>query len=172
MSNKVSKLPASPRIHNLLEKEHTKGTIGVTYKLRLSIILNGIKGLSNYKSHKDLGISKITVKKWRAQWEEPYEVLLAMENKGVKEDGLAVMDHKIIKQIKIILADKPRSGKPKRITLAQQEQIVALATEKPEDHNVPFTNWTHEMLAHVAISEGIVDKISRRHIGTILKKKN
>lgn len=171
MSNKVSQLLASPRILDLLEKERARGIIGVSYKMRLCIILNGIKGLSNYKSHRELGIAIPTVKKWRARWEESYIVLFTLENKGVNEWGTTVKDHEIISQIKNILSDKPRSGTPNRITLAQQEQIVALATEKPEDHNIPMTAWTHEMLAHVAIAEGILENISRRYIGTILKKR-
>lgn len=172
MSKKVSKLPSSTRLLNLLEKEHRSGKIGVTYKMRLSIILNGIAGLSNYKSCQKLGIAKGTVKKWRARWEASYEVLTALENKGGNGPQTEVKDHKMLRQIKEILADQPRSGAPPRITLAQQEQIVALATEKPEDHDIPFTNWTHEMLAHVAKAKGIVEDISRRHVGNLLKKKN
>ncbi|TAG96581.1 MAG: helix-turn-helix domain-containing protein [Sphingobacteriales bacterium] len=69
------------------------------------------------------------------------------------------------------LDDLPRSGAPKRISLSQEQQIVALACEKPRDHGVEMTNWTHEMLARVAISKGILESISSRYVGEILKKK-
>jgi len=73
--------------------------------------------------------------------------------------------------IREILKDKPRSGTPKRITLEAEELIVALACGKPENHGIQMSQWTHEMLAHVAKIEAIVDQISPRHIGNILKKK-
>ncbi len=52
-----------------------------------------------------------------------------------------------------------------------RQQIVALASEKPQDHGIEMTNWTHEMLAKIAIAQGVVRKISSRHVGNILKKR-
>ena len=75
-------------------------------------------------------------------------------------------------KIKEILSDIPRSEAPKRITLAQEQQIVGLACEKPEDHDIQMDNWTREMLAHVSKAIKIVDTISPRYVGTILKKTN
>ena len=69
------------------------------------------------------------------------------------------------------LEDAPRSGAPKIFTLAQTQQIVALACQKPTEHGIEMTTWTHEMLAHIAISKGIVDTISSRYVGILLKKK-
>lgn len=172
MSNRVSKLPSSPRTLKLLEKEQSRSSITMSHKLRVSIILNGIKGLSNYRSHRELGTTIPTVKKWRARWEACYEVLRKVENQGLNGSEQTGKDHEILKQIKTILADQPRSGTPPRITLAQKEQIVALATQKPKDHAIYMTTWTHEMLAHVAMAQGIVESISKRYIGTLLKKMN
>ncbi len=70
------------------------------------------------------------------------------------------------------LKDNARSGTRKQISLQEQQQIVALASEKPADYGVEITCWTHEMLAKVAIGQGIVGKISSRHVGNILKKAN
>lgn len=143
----------------------------MTYKLRLSIIINGIKGLSNYRSYHELGTTKKTVEKWRSRWEASYEILRKVEVEGPNGQDRPGKAYEIIKQIQAILADRPRSGTPARITLAQKEQIVALATQKPEDHAIPMTVWTHEMLAHVAMARGIVDHISKRYVGTLLKKR-
>lgn len=68
------------------------------------------------------------------------------------------------------LRDLPRSGTRKRITLEEEQEIIALSTEKPKDYGVEISDWTHEMLATVAITKGIVAKISSRHVGNILKK--
>ncbi len=172
MPNKTTVLPSSDRIVKLLRREHAKNSIGILYKMRLAIILDGVNGMSNYKSHKGLGIGESTGLKWRKRWKENYEILHKMESPGDNNAEQSVKDYEMIKQIKAILSDNYRSGSPRQITLAQREQIVALATEKPEDHNIPMTVWTHEMLAFVAKAEGIVESISSRHIGTILKKKN
>lgn len=81
-----------------------------------------------------------------------------------------VSDKQLLDKMLEILSDIPRSGKPKQITLAQEQQIVALAREKPEDYGIPMTQWNREMLAHVAKTEGIVKTISPRYISDILKK--
>ncbi len=69
-----------------------------------------------------------------------------------------------------ILRDLPRSGAPERIPLSEKQQLIALACEKPEDYGIPFTQWNREMLAKVAMAEGIVEKISPRYVGKLLKK--
>lgn len=172
MSRKVSSLPSTPRILQLLEKEYAKSTIYITFKMRLGIIINGIKGVGNSESERELNVSSNTVRKWRSRWEESYEELIAKVTKGENGDGQGMKNYEIIKLVKTILSDNPRSGSPKRITLSQQEQIVTMATKKPEEYNIPMTSWTWEMLAFVAVSQGIVDTISRTHVGNILKKKS
>lgn len=171
MAKIVSQLPATVRLIDLLEKEVCKNTIEVAFKFRISVILNGIRGMSNNRSARELATTVPTIKKWRSRWTESYEMLQRMEEDGVDQSGRPAKDHQLIKQIKAILTDLPRSGNPGRITMAQKEQIVALATQKPEDHSIPMTNWTHELLAHVAISKNIVDSITPRYVGIILKKR-
>lgn len=171
MARKISSLPCTPQILQLLENEYAKSTIYVAYKMRLGIVINGIKGLANTESERELGAASNTVRKWRSRWEESYEELIAKVNNGENGDGQGMKNYKIIELIEAILSDKPRSGSPNRITLSQQEQIVAIATEKPEKYNIPMTSWTWEMLAFVAVSQGIVDTISRSHVGNILKKR-
>lgn len=48
-----------------------------------------------------------------------------------------------------ILSDKRRTGKPPRISLAQKNQIVAIACQRPEDHGIPVTNWSLALLVKV-----------------------
>jgi putative transposase len=68
-----------------------------------------------------------------------------------------------------VVQDLPRSGAPERITVAQKQQIVSIACEKPDTYGIEMTDWTHEMLVKVVMAQGIVDTISRRHLGGILK---
>ena len=79
-------------------------------------------------------------------------------------------DYELLQEMLKSLNDLPRSGAPKRITLAQEQQIVALACEKPTDYGVEMTNWTLEMLAKEAIARCIIESISPRYVGEILKK--
>jgi len=68
------------------------------------------------------------------------------------------------------LSDAPRSGAPARITAEQICAIVALACEEPEASDLPFTHWSEQALANEAMRRGIVDRISQRSVGRILKR--
>jgi len=162
-------LTVSERQRSLLEKEDCKVNIPYLYKLRISIVLWGIKGKSIHETHRDLGVSLNMVRKWRRRWESEQERLKALEE---DEQGRRVKDHLLVSHIKELMSDKPRSGAPKRITLAQEQQIVSLACEAPEEHGIQMDCWTSEMLAHVAKATKIVDTISPRYISIILKKTN
>ena len=160
-------LAVSTRQRDILEKQCRKVTISESYKERVSIIVSGINGVSISQTARNLGICLNTVRKWRRRWNSSQERLCGLE----KDDtGGQVKNHVILKEIKQILSDNPRSGKPKRITLAQEQQIVSLACEKPENHDIEMDYWTNEMLAHVAMARKIVDSISPQYTGRILKK--
>lgn len=153
----------------LLEKEANKRTVRMHFKIRINLLLKAKKGESNSEVARDLAISLNTVKTWRRRWQEKYEQLCAYE-KEMGPQGLS--EHNYLQEMLGHLQDNPRSGTRKRITLEQEQQIVALASENPRDYGVEVNSWTHERLAEAVISQGIVDKISSRHIGNILKKTN
>ena len=162
-------LTVNTRIRSIVEKECKKGKNSVTFKKRLSVIRDGIQGKSKYSTSKELGVSDHMINLWRTRWSES---ILKIER--ALEEGYSsrpIKDHEILDMIKEILSDRPRSGTPKRITMAMEELIVALACDKPENHGIKMTRWTYEMLAHVAIAEGIVHEISSRHVNNIIKKK-
>lgn len=166
---KALPLTVSTLQRDILEKECRKVKISGSFKERVSIIVAGIQGVSISQTARNLGVVPNTVRKWRRRWEASQEELLAFE-----EDNSSgrLKNHLILRKIKEILSDLYRSGTPKRITLAQEQQIVSLACEKPEDHGIEMDYWTREMLAHVAKAMKIVDSISPRYVGTILKKTN
>ena len=47
-----------------------------------------------------------------------------------------------------------------------------MACKEPSDYGLPFTNWSHKLLADTVIKEKILDQISSRYVGIILKKTN
>lgn len=163
-------LTVNSRLEKLLKIEVKKTNIGWRHKQRLQIIIHGIEGLSKYRSRKILGVSRDVVNLWRSRWNDSISMLLKASEEDLTKASLK--DHELVKLLKSVLSDRPRSGTPKRITLSQEEQIVALACDSPQNHGVEMTNWTHEMLSHVAKSEGIVETISASHVRNILKKKS
>lgn len=162
-------IPMTPLQYVLLQIEGNRRTTQAQFRIRINLLLKAKKGESNSQIARDLAISLNTVKTWRRRWQGKYEQLCEYE-KGMKSQGLS--EHDYLKELLSHLRDNPRSGTRKRINLEEEQQIVALASEDPKDYGVEMTNWTHEMLAKVAIAQGIVGKISSRHIGNILKKAN
>ena len=65
------------------------------------------------------------------------------------------------------LQDKPRSGKPPRISGEARAKITALAcSAAPEGH----ARWTLRLLADRAVRLGFVDSISHNAVRQVLKK--
>lgn len=65
------------------------------------------------------------------------------------------------------LQDKPRSGKPRRISGEARAKITALAcSAAPEGH----ARWTLRLLADRAVRLGFVDSISHNAVRQVLKK--
>jgi transposase len=58
------------------------------------------------------------------------------------------------------LADRPRSGRPRRFGSAVVAGIKALACEPPEQGQVPLSRWSSAELAGQAVREGLVSAIS------------
>ena len=162
-------LTVNTRLAQIVTDQSRKGKIPSSFKRRLLIIEDGIQGKSKYSTRKKLGISKTKINLWRGRWKENISMLIEASEQGL--GGEALKDYELLKMIKDILSDRPRMGAPKSFTLEEEEQIVALACDNPQDHGIEMTNWTHEMLAHVSMAENIVTSISKRHIGNILKKR-
>lgn len=66
------------------------------------------------------------------------------------------------------LADKPRSGRPPRVTDDYATQLLAAIEQAPRDLSLPFSNWTTANLAeYLATQTGIV--MSARQVENYLK---
>jgi transposase len=133
-----------------LEKIVSKQTIAQNIAKRARIILMADSGEhTNREISKYVGINENELGKWTKRW-------VNTPNKDIEK----------------ILEDKPRSGRPATITAEQWCKIMALACEKPENHGVPITHWSHSTLAREIMKQGIVESISPTHVGNFLKKSN
>ncbi len=120
--------------------------------LRARIILGAGQGQSNAQIGRELGVTEDMVRLWRGRWHLLQPIPLA--ELSAKER----------------LEDLPRPGSPGRITADQRCQIEALACEKPEKSGRPISHWTNREVADELIKRGIVDQISARHAGRLLKR--
>lgn len=159
---------------NLIGKEaELLLSISKSQKLSARIVNRG-KVLSYYlecknkkKTHRDLEKSLNYVYKWVRRWESFEKERLDMASLYDKGELTEVAYQGMVVGL---LDDKFRSGSPGRFTEIQRNQIVALGLEQPLDLGLPFTHWTNEVLANEVMKRGIVESISGRHLGRILKK--
>jgi transposase len=101
--------------------------------LRARIVLAAADGASNAAIARMLGICDDTVRKWRHRFAQH----------GI--DGLA---------------DRPRSGRPRRFSAATVAEVKALACELPTDSDVPLAKWSCPDLAAEATRRGVVASVS------------
>ena len=162
----ATKVALTARQRSLLIKQRNKARVTVQQRHRIDIVLGGSVGQSNLSLCQQLGVARSTVTHWRKHWASYYRELLTYEAGVV---GQGVSDGELLARMLAILEDAPRSGAPVRISMAQKQQITAVACRKPQDYGIPVTQWNREMLAQVAIAEGIVETISPRYISELLK---
>lgn len=114
---------------------------------RARMILLASEGLKICEIAARLGVWRKTVSTWRARW--------------LSGSGVPVLER---------LSDVPRSGAPARITPEQICALVALACEAPQASGLPISHWSQQALADEAVRRGIVDRISQRSVGRLLKR--
>ena len=133
------------------ELERLIRTHGTTQQiaLRARMILLSAEGLKVGEIAARLDVWRKTVSQWRARWRS-----------GADSSA----------EVRERLSDAPRSGAPARIKPEQACAIIALACETPESSGLPFTHWSERALADEAVRRGIVDRISQRSVGRILKR--
>jgi putative transposase len=149
---KPIEIQLSEEEENALQKLIKGHKTGQQVVLRAQIILAANQGKSNSQIVRELGVSMNTVRLWRSRWllfqPIPLTELSAQER----------------------LEDAPRPGSPAQITADQRCQIEKLACEKPEKLGVPISHWTNREIAAEIMQQGIVEQISARHAGRLLKR--
>lgn len=139
---------ASDELTKLVKRHQTSQQIA----LRARIVLAADQGQSNAQISQKLAVSLDTVRLWRKRWHQLASI--ALTDLGAAER----------------LADLPRPGAPAGISATQRCQIEALACEKPEGSERPISHWTGREIADELIKRQIVDHISPRHAGRLLKR--
>jgi len=135
-----------------LEKLVQRHNVGQQIALRGRIVLAAAEGKNNSEIARELKVTLDTVRLWRGRWRDLQPIARA---------DLSVEER---------LEDLPRSGAPARITAEQRCQIEALACEQPEDSERPISHWTGREIADEIMKRGIVEQISARHAGRLLKR--
>jgi transposase len=109
--------------------------------IRARIVLDAACGYSNNAISRRLGVSVDTVRCWRGRY---------------ADQGPAG------------LADRPRSGRPPRLSPLQVVEVKALACQLPAETGVPLSRWSCPELAGEVISRGIAPAISASTVRRIL----
>lgn len=117
--------------------------------LRTHIILLADQGHNHQEIVDCLNISRDMARLWRNRWLE-----LSQQQTPVLER----------------LSDADRVGTPATFSLEQIVKIFALACEKPSQYGRPISHWTSRELAEEAMQQGIVERISPRHVGRLMKE--
>ena len=151
----------TPRQRAILEQIVRRLQSAQCIVLRSRIILLADEGLRNQHIADDLNVYVQTPALWRGRWHEAAGRLAATEAESTGRE-LELL-------IREVLSDSPRPGRPPTFTPEQVCQIIALACESPAASGRPITHWTTTALADEAVKRGIVEKISPRSIGRLLK---
>jgi len=125
---------------------------GQQLALRARIVLAAGDGLNNLQIARELGVDDETPGHWRGRW---------LEFRDVPLEEVSVAKR---------LADAPKCGAPPKFTPEQVCQIIALACEQPSKSDRPISQWRQRELADEIVRRGIVESISPRHAGRLLKR--
>jgi putative transposase len=142
----------SETVRQELEQLATRHKTGQQKAQRARIILKAAEGKNHAEIAHELKISVDMATLWRRRWLELEP--LTLEDLSVEER----------------LEDLPRPGAPPRITADQLCQIEQMACEAPEKTGRPISQWTNREIADEIMARGIVESISPRHAGRLLKK--
>jgi transposase len=115
--------------------------------LRARMILHLADGMNITDTAAGLGVWRKTVSHWRGRW--------LVATGPVRER----------------LSDAPRSGSPGHITAEEQCAIIALACKRPREHGLPLSHWSATDLAREALRQGLVERLSPRTAGRLLKRR-
>lgn len=129
---------------------------------RARMILYCAKGVENSIAGQALNESRELVGKWRNRWAK---AAIALEKIQIGDDKTITLKSKICE----ILSDAPRSGGPTKFTDEQLCQIYAVATEKPEESDIPLSHWSLKSLSTEVVKRGIVASISTSQLNFFLK---
>lgn len=143
---KVPRLRLAPSVRKEMEALARSMCVEARLVQRAKIILLAAQGLSNAEIGRRVGCHVDTVREWRQRF--------------ANDGRVSTLD------------DRPRSGRPARVTAATRCDVVKLACDKPANHGVEYREiWTHEALATVLLRETKIS-LSRSEVGRILRNED
>lgn len=119
-----------------------KGSLKVRKQQRAQALLDLNRGKTFQDVSKSLDKSYVTVSGWAKKY---------------GSEGLSFLD------------DKPRSGRPIGLSGEERAKITAIACSEPP---AGYARWSLRLLADKLVELEIVDSISFKQVGNILKKMN
>ena len=151
----------SAGIQNHLEKLANGQRTEARLVQRAQIVLYASAGYSNAQIAKKMNISPDTCSKWRGRFVDAIDQLLVVE--ASKPEKLEV-------EIRNVLADGSRSGRPRMFSGEQIAFIMKRACQKPSKFGYERTQWTCALLAEEAVRADVVPSISARTVSRYLDK--
>jgi len=114
------------------------------HSVRAPMMLLLAEGLNAPAVVRHVGTTRTTVRRWRRH--------------GLKRQHCAVLER---------FHDAERPGAPATLRAEQWCQSIALACEPPAASGRPISHWTPREVAAEAITRGLVETISERHVGRV-----
>lgn len=154
----------SARQRAILDRISASRTLPQRLVERASMIAAADEGLSGIAIAKRMNVDPQRPRRWRRRWAAAAPAVNEAEAAGASDRDLRM-------RVSGALADAPRPGTPPKFSAETVALLVSLACEPPEDSGVPITHWTPDELAKEAITRGIVEEISPRHLDRLLKRR-
>ena len=162
MSGKAARVRITERQQDVLRQFANARNLAVSLVQRSRIVLLAFEKRSNEQISIEVGLNPDQVGRWRRRWQQAWDKLICVECGG--------KPHELVDAIKQVLADLPRSGRPRRIDPEQQAQLFSAACENPEESGRPISHWTAWELAEEMQSRGIIDAITPRWVSELLRR--
>ncbi len=153
----------SPRQEELLRARVRARACPQGIAQRIEIVVSAAAGQANECIAREQRTTPERVRRWRNRWKELATRLEEAENGGIG-------DRELLELMVQGLSDRPRPGVAPTFTAEQIAQIIAVACEKPEVSGRPISHWSPRELADEVTKRGIVESISPRHVGRLLKR--
>ena len=127
MPGKAAKVIVTEKQQAILQTFAKSRSASVSLAQRSRIILLAFDGYNNEEIEALVGLQHDAVGRWRRRWRDNWERLIDIECSEER--------HVLEAEIRKLLADRKRSGRPPRITAEQQAVIFKTACEDPKKTN-------------------------------------
>ena len=162
MPGKAAKVIVSEKQHAILKKFAAAKSSKVSLAQRSRVILLAFQGHNNEAIEREVGLQHDAVGVWRRRWRDNWQRLISIE--------CSEKPHVLEQEIQKLLSDLPRAGRKPTMTAEQQAAVFKKACEDPKDSDRPIAKWTHRELSLQMIADGVLNAISGRWIGKLLRR--